>query len=430
MKALLLSLIFSVSAHATTEDFPVDPMNSLVKKNNELGLNFMKEVSAEPSLTEKNILTSPLSLYLALSMAYNGTSGQTKFELGQKIDAFQDLTSFNDFNQFFQKSLTLDEVPLRYEGEPKSPVLGIANSAWENSAPSHVTGGIFKFAPAYLKRLSAHYDATSKSLDFNDPASADFINEWAEKETRGLIPQVISPDELSKMMWVLMNATYFEANWREPFYKLNSKHAPKFNLLSGEQKTVEMIRNDTKMIRETVNGVDVIEVPFYNSNIAFYIANPNSAQEFQRMNKSSAWDPKFWTDILAQFSGAWARPGHLTLPKFAFKYSVALKKDDPLTQATGLNFLFQDFADFSEIAAPGSVPTAVGLIKQDTKIELDEYGVKAAAVTTIGGIEVTSMPTEPPFDVVIDKPFFFAIGDKSTGTLIFVGSVVDPTLTQ
>ena len=116
----------------------------------------------------------------------------------------------------------------------------------------------------------------------------------------------------------------------------------------------------------------------------------------------------------------------MTLPQFSFDSSVVMKKDMPISKAMGFNFLFQDSADLSLMATPDSLPSVVGLIKQNSRIELDEKGVKAAAVTIIGGIERTSLPAEPSVQMVVDRPFFFAIIEKNTNTILFTGSVVDP----
>lgn len=104
-----------------------------------------------------------------------------------------------------------------------------------------------------------------------------------------------------------------------------------------------------------------------------------------------------------------------------------MRENGALTKAMGLDYLFSDRADFAAMATRESAPSKVGLIKQETRIELDEKGVKAAAVTLIGGIERTSINVDvPEFDMVIDRPFVFAIADKATGTLLFVGTVVNP----
>ena len=144
-----------------------------------------------------------------------------------------------------------------------------------------------------------------------------------------------------------------------------------------------------------------------------------------------AYETDLWYKLMSEAQKRDQKPKvRLTLPKFSFDTTVELKKDEDLTQAVGLNFLFSDELtrerDFSPMGTPESPLTRVGLIKQSTKIELDENGVKAAAVTLIGGVERTSLPRQPDANVVVDRPFVFAIVDRKTSTLLFVGNVVNP----
>jgi serpin B len=57
-------------------------------------------------------------------------------------------------------------------------------------------------------------------------------------------------------------------------------------------------------------------------------------------------------------------------------------------------------------------------------IRLDETGTEAAAATAVV-IGVTSMPAEP-VTLKVDRPFLFAIQDKPTGEILFLGRVANP----
>jgi serpin B len=118
--------------------------------------------------------------------------------------------------------------------------------------------------------------------------------------------------------------------------------------------------------------------------------------------------------------------GLVYVPKFSFDSTVKMEKGDALVTNLGLDFLFDEqTADFSPMGTEKSDPTVVGIIKQNTRVELDENGVKAAAVTIVGGFAATSVHLDPPleFTMVVDKPFFFYIVSEKTGTLLFTGTV-------
>jgi serpin B len=419
---LISSLLLAISAQAVS----LSPLTYVVPANNNVGFTLMKEVSKSEKNT-KNIMTSPISMYLALSLAENGAAGATKEQLAEYLGSDMKLKGFNDNNKALQDTLAIEKSAPINEWSPKPPVFGIYNSAWSNSNKSP-SGGTFAFSKNYVQEIKDYYNAEIQALDFLNPASADVVNNWAKEKTEGLIPKVIDADALKDMMWVLMNATYLEASWVEPFYTLSDSSAPKFKTLDGAKIEVPMLFTTEYFAHGKTSQLEFIEIPFYGTDIAFYIAVPKTTAQFKKLTGDQAWTEAFWQKIFADIKANGTERGELQMPKFSFDYSVSMQRDETLTKAMGLNFLFEDSASFSEMAAPGSVPTAVGLIKQDTRIELDQYGVKAAAVTTIGGMETTSVEAGPTFKMVVDKPFFFAIGSKGTGALLFVGSVVNPAL--
>jgi serpin B len=68
----------------------------------------------------------------------------------------------------------------------------------------------------------------------------------------------------------------------------------------------------------------------------------------------------------------------------------------------------------------------MGVLQKDF-VEVNEKGTEAAAVTHVMlGAALHQAPPPPPFEMIVDRPFVFAICDDLTGTVVFLGAVVDP----
>lgn len=440
----MIAMSITIPAFATTPQ---------IQSNNALGLNWAQKTvqidAKENGGKLKNTMVSPISAYSAVSMLNAGLSGQTKADLfkvlklensaavGVDAENKKLLSSLVMGNQETKPASACGTAAPKNESQgdnfrrPKGPVVGIHNSAWGTSN-IRGTGKAFEFNPAYLSSLKGNYSATVRSdLDFRKPEAALAVNNWAAEKTNCLIPEIITPDIMKDLIWVLMNATYVEASWETPFRAVRGE-APKFTTSESKQVSANMIRKTERMNKLTGPGYVAVEIPFYTEkaedDLSFFILMPNTVAEFVKESKSgSLYSMEVWEALLSRFSASQAKRIDLTIPKFDFKYSMTMTAKKELTKALGLDFLFEDgpvrAKDFMTLGNPSS---RVGIIKQDTKIELDEYGVKAAAVTLIGGMERTSIP-ERAEELVIDKPFAFAIGSKKSGALLFVGSVVDPT---
>lgn len=156
--------------------------------------------------------------------------------------------------------------------------------------------------------------------------------------------------------------------------------------------------------------------------MVIYLPSEGTALE---KSQSEFFDAQFVKKARATLSSN-RQLARVTMPKFSFDTSVEMKDGDELTKAMGLDFLFSDLADFSLMKTAESEESKIGLIRQDGRIELDEKGVKAAAVTIIGGVRTTSVGPMPTMNLVVNRPFHFAIVEKKTSTVLFAGTVVEP----
>lgn len=408
-----------------------------VSGNNMFGNELMKEAIQLDVSKGKfhNTMTSPISAYMALSMVLNGTESATRSGLIDvlEIPHMGEILAVDDANRANKLLLDTLHHPMteaHHEGpsfDPKPPVFVVSNGAWHNNGQTD--GSSYEFSPDFRQSMQTIYSAEVGALDFQQADAAKYINSWVNEKTYEMIPSIITPDVLSDMLWVVLNATYFQGSWAAPFHVMGPNSAPEFHLLNGDSATPEMIRSTAYYRYLNEGQYEVVEIPFAkggaDSEFVFYAVLPREGA-FQSMF-NQVWDNSFWNEVTSSLAASRGQYGSVTMPKFTFKYDVEITPGSDIASALGIDFLFSDGAHFDPMAVPGSDRSKVGLIKQSTKIELDEKGVKAAAATLVGGVRATSMPPQDTFEMVLDRPFFFAIAEKSTGSLLFLGSMVDPT---
>ncbi|MFM7427403.1 MAG: serpin family protein [Elainella sp.] len=343
----------------------------------------------------QNILVSPTSVALALSMLYNGAAGQTQQAMAAGLE-IQDLSlvELNQANAALAASL---------QAADPSVQLKIANSLWGRQ---DVT-----FKPDFLQRNREFYNAEITSLDFADPNSVGQINDWASQNTAGKIPEIVDRLDPQQVLF-LLNAVYFKGNWTTQFDPAQTQNQP-FYLLDGSQKQHPLMSQRGRYRYYETDQFQAISLPYGNRRLSMYVflPRPNSSLSALTSSLSAA----SWETWMGQFR---SREGQIQLPKFSFEYETSL---NAALQALGMAPMFQaaDFANLSDL------DTEVDQVKHKTFIEVNEVGTEAAAVTSIG-VRTTSIDPTPPFQMRVDRPFFCAIRDDETGTILFMGTVVNP----
>ncbi|MES2526324.1 MAG: serpin family protein [Bdellovibrionota bacterium] len=390
--------------------------NTAVDSTNRLGMKLALEASQDVT-KEKNFMISPLSLSQAVMLAGNGTDAGTRLELetllGDRIE------KFNVASQSLVKSLNFANE------KEKAVKVSINNSIWNtNGATDHAH---YEFSSSFKKNAVEYFNAEVFAADFRKQSAVDAINGWADKKTFGLVKKIIELDVLQDMLWVVMNATYMEASWVEPFYNMGDS-SPAFQGLNNKTMKVPMISGQQGIGHAVVNGADVATLSFTKvagaPELEMVIYLPSEGVALKE-SQSAFFDAKAFKKLRTALSTN-RELARVTMPKFSFDTSVQMKDGDALTEAMGMNFLFSDLADFSMMQTPESLASKVGLIRQNSRIELDEKGVKAAAVTIIGGVRTTSVRPQPSMNFVVNRPFHFAIVEKKSEAVLFAGTVVEP----
>lgn len=346
----------------------------------------------------ENVLVSPTSVALALAMAYNGAGGETQAAIAATLKLHDlDLDQLNAGNQALTEYLTQLDPEVALE---------IANSLWVNED--------LPVRADYVERMQIAYAAEVAALDFGMPAATARINNWVKESTRDRIPTIVE-DLPADQLLVLVNAIYFKGSWSEAFDPERTTDRP-FTLASGE--TIQhplMAQQDDYLYAET-DQFQAVSLPYGNGALSFEVVLPAPGTDLATL--SAQLTPQTWESWMGQRR---SRPGQLQLPKFQFEYEADLI---PTLQALGMGIAFEDGADFSGLT---ELDAFINQVRHKTFIEVNEVGTEAAASTAIGIMPTSiALPPDPPFEMVVDRPFLAAIRDRNTGTLLFLGSIVDP----
>jgi serpin B len=328
-------------------------------------------------------------------MLLNGCNGQT-YDQVRNMLGYEALT-IAEINETYRSLVAqlLDVDP--------DVQLALANAVWYRQD--------FMVKPAFLDEMNNSYKANIEALDFFDPSALETINNWASDNTNGRIPKVLDQIEPDAAMF-LMNALYFKGTWTYQFLPGQTALAP-FHPENGNIVDVDMMRNLIPVKYHSGNGVTAVELPYGRQNFSMVIILPdNSLSEYL-----PDFDMTDWSNISAGLDSM-TEPveAEITLPKFRFEYEKQL--NDQL-KSLGMIDAFKPYiADLSGIS---DAEIFVDFVKQNTFVDVNEEGTEAAAVTTVG-ISFTSLPQA----FIFDKPFIFAIRERVTNTLLFIGKIELP----
>lgn len=345
-----------------------------------------------------NVLISPASVAIALSMVYNGAAGDTQAEMAEVLQIQGiDLADLNQGNQVLQRYLTNADPAVE---------LAIANSLWVNQE--------LPVRPEFIESMTDLYGAEVAELDFTDPNAKNIINGWVSDMTRDRIPTIVDNIDPDQLMF-LINAIYFKGDWATAFDESLTTDRP-FSLADGTEIQHPAMRQQGDFLYLETDQLQAISLPYGDGTLSFEVILPAEGLSLESLYETLT--PTQWQAWMNQSR---SRPGTLQLPRFQFTYEADLI---PALKALGLETAFTDAADFSGLT---TIEAAINQVRHKTFIDVTEEGTEAAAVTSIG-VVATSMPAEPeqPFVMEVDRPFLVAIRDRPTGTLLFLGSVVDP----
>jgi serpin B len=370
--------------------------NALLAANLDFGFR-LQDVLLKSSSAE-NLFFSPLSISTALDMVYNGATGTTRQAMATAL-------GLKALSQTDVNAAMLNILNGLCERDPKI-TLSIADSIWLRKGLVAV--------PSFITALQTYYSAVLYNLDFSNPQAPDTINTWVKKQTHGLIPSIVKNIDQAALMY-LINALYFKAPWRVPF-STGDTQPGEFTTSAGKTITIPMMSKESSFLYARSETTEMIQLPYGAGKMSMYIVLPAENSSLKAL--LSSLDATHWNTLLKTLT---QRHGTIQLPKFAVTYEVGLK--DALT-ALGMGLAF----DPHKATFPGMIKgqhVCISEVKHKATMKVDEYGTLAAAVTSV--VMVGAALSQDNFNMVVNRPFFCAIRDDVTGTLLFVGVIIDPS---
>ncbi len=387
-------------------DVPAADLDQLAAGNTAFAFDLYQSVRARTG----NLVYSPYSISLAFAMAYGGARGETA---AQMADVLHYTLSEGQFHPAFNAlDLDLSRRPDQAADvdEEDRFELTIANALWGQED--------WPFLPEYLDLLATNYGAGMRLVDFaNAPENARRqINNWVSDQTKKRIQDIVPPGMLdASTRLVLANAIYFKATWQYEFDPNETSDAP-FYLLDGETVSVEMMRLETgkNYAYAAGDGWQAIALPYKGGLTEMVIIVPD-AGNFEAFE--SGLTAERYDSIVSALE---SQQVLLAMPKFTFETDYGLS--DTLAQMGMADAFDPSRADFSGMDGQRVLYVSDALHK--AFIAVDEKGTEAAAATIVV-MGVSAIPEEG-INLTIDRPFFYAIRDVPTGTILFMGRVVDP----
>jgi serine protease inhibitor len=401
---LAVSLMLIISSCEINNDQPSENhfhitknTEKLIAADNEFGIDLFKQVVAIED-EDSNVFISPISVSIALAMTYNGADGATKEAMEATLN--KEGLHVEEINEIYRNLINgLLSV------DPKV-ILEIANSIWYRHD--------FYVEDDFINVNKDYYDAEVNSLDFMLPDAKDIINGWVAEKTHDKIPEIIDFIHPNAVMY-LINAIYFNGLWKYEFDEEDTED-DEFWLNDGsyiyvptmiQQENFNYFSNDIFTAAELCYGQGnysmIILVPQADKSVNHVIEELNSEN---------------WNLWLAGFQ---EEEIVIHLPKFRFEFSDSLNQ--PLINL-GMGIAFTWDADFSKINPYKDLK--ISRVLHKTFVEVNEAGTEAAAVTAVEIIERVSGPGEQIIHFKVNKPFLFAIKEKETNAIIFIGKVMKP----
>lgn len=350
---------------------------------------------------EEQMLFSPLSLSMALSMTACGANGTTAEEmaavLGFGDQSVEDIASY--YNKMVSILATID----------KTTTFECGNSVWIDNG--------FPVRTDFLATVKDMFAAEATNADFADPATLDAVNGWCSEKTHGKVEKMLSELNPDTVM-LLINALYFNGKWG---FKFNSKtNKDNFKTIGGDKVNVNMMSAATGKKYADVEGWTMVELPYGNGAFQMDVILPPAELPFGKAAEALDYER-----ISTLHMHASLHEVQLRMPEFKFEYSVEGLKDALIN--LGMEKAFSPSADFSKMA---DIVTGdalyIGDVKQKAFIDVNTKGTEAAAVTVVEMSLNSAVPPVPKKVVfTADRPFFFLIREESTGSILFIGQKVE-----
>jgi serine protease inhibitor len=407
---LLVCVVLAAAAPLACSQNPADPSkpaqalstlprdltaseHKVIDASNAFAFSLFGQVNA--AQRDSNVFISPLSASFALGMTLNGAANQTFDEMRSALQFGG--ASQQEINDGY-KSL----IALLGSLDP-AVAMRIANSIWYRND--------FPFNQSFLDATTTYFDAEVRGLNFADATgSLATINGWVSSKTNGKIPTILDTID-SDLVMFLINAIYFNGNWRTKFDPALTADA-QFHPSSGAAQGMKLMHRNGTMLYTETESYQAVDLPYGDSAFTMTVVLPKPGQNVESV--ATSLTPASWQSLTGQFHATLV---DLYLPKLKLSYERQLKSD---LQALGMRAAFiPDGADFTKMSSRGR-ELYIKFVKQKTFVDVNEEGTEAAAATAVG-IGVTSMPLTVTMRV--DRPYIFVLRERLSGTLLFMAKI-------
>ncbi len=379
--------------------------NNMIKDNGIFAFNLYQEIRNQKS----NLLFSPYGISTALAMIYAGARGNTAKQMADTLE-------FNLPQTRLHSAFNWLDIELEKRGEGAKGKDGeqfrliVANALW---GQRH-----YEFKQNFLDILSQNYGAGLRILDFADEPdkSRDVINEWVSEQTENKIKKILSENSINRFTrLVLTNAVYLNAAWHYPFVSYTDDFI--FYLPDDSTVSVPAMSNANYFNYHKGSNYQAIELPYQGDEISMVVIMPDDGKFGEFENNVS------YSKVGGIIENLEERQVFIKIPEFKFESQFSLKE---ILSDMGMPDAFSEYmADFSGITNKESL--IIDQVIHKAFIDVDPEGTEAAAVTTIMVIPVSNdIFKKEPVKMTVDRPFIFLIRDIETGTILFLGRVLNP----
>ncbi len=396
---LLLLGIVPFNTDMPAEAADDSEIETVVDGNTRFALDLYSRLKDE----DGNLFFSPYSISVALAMTYAGARENTAQQMSQTL-------RFSLDPQRLHAAFEKLEARLEALQEEGNVQLEIANSLWPHKG--------YPILEEYTGLMKKYYGVEIASVDYaaDTEAARRIINEWVEEKTKDKIKDMIGPgvlDALTRL--VLVNAIYFKGNWADQFEEDLTKDAP-FHLLSGESIQVPMMKQQETFGYAEHEDLQILQMPYAGDEVSMLVLLPKKEDglaDLQSVLKEESLEE-------------WIRSIRKTevlvfLPKF--RVTSQFRLDEALASMGMPDAFDPNKADLSGIDGEPS-KLYIGAVIHKAFVDVNEEGTEAAASTAVG-FNLASVP-EPVPTFRADHPFTFVIRDNNTGSILFMGRIVDP----
>jgi serpin B len=411
-------------------EIPPGALAAAVAANNAFALALFAQVRVGSA--KSNLLTSPISAELALSMAYAGATGQTRSEMATALHfgATPAQTVFDGQNALSQAlqgrgSVAFALAAQSYHDNAAPPAaqdyqLSVVNSIWGEAS--------YPWQAAFLHTLAADYGAPLYKRDFIHEAepARQAINGWVSKQTANKINDLLPQGAVnSDTRLVLVNALHLKLPWQTAFSPAATAPAP-FTRADQTQITTPFMNRQGSLAYLDDGAAQIAALPLFGNEVSLIIALPHAGTSLEAYERS-----------LGAGSAALVRPKKnalvaLSLPKSAFTSpSFSLKT---ALQALGMKRAFDaQQAQFEGMCVlpPDATRLLVSDVVQKTMIDVQETGIEAAAATAVvmraASMTIPRSPPSVPIPMIVNRPYLLAVLDVPTGAILMLGHISDPS---